>query len=161
MPKQTKDQKRKKKLQDKSKKAAAPTLHAPYFGEKYKSEALKPVLFKIESRIHEFSHECPELSENDLRSGLRRQILRLNLKELKPIESGVALGFEKTLEETVESILSSMPTLSKPKMTGVLRTILGSIETQDENPNVSGYLEYIEHAFHHGHDHVHTENCNH
>jgi len=137
MAKESRDQKRKKKLAEERRKARENQSLA-YLGERYKTSALVPVWMQTEVGIY----EVYVITERKLRAGT-----------LPPMPDLDRVQYEEGQEENfvIENIRRHWATHfataarpSKDDLIGVLRTILGSIERmKSPSPQSQTYMRHI------------------
>lgn len=128
-----------------------------YHGSKYRTDELVPLHLQTETGIyHAFVASKRKLTDAEVESALRRLILQLrrgsqpSLDDASPGESETAPSLE---EEMVllhirlnwQRMQESGALPGRDTLVGVLRSILGSIETwKHAGAESRGYLEYIE-----------------
>jgi hypothetical protein len=149
------DQKRKAKLAQRSKKH--PTAdHTPYTGRKYQATKWTPYVFETERAIYEVIYLTqPRLTNEQVRAGLIMLIDHLHLGQPAPLPEGAAEFVYKPGNEAAfvawnirrhwSDLFKEMGPVSSHDLTGILRTLLNSIEAHSWNMGPDkGYLAFLE-----------------
>ena len=153
MSKESHDQKRKRKLEERKRKARQVESLA-YLGEKYKTEDLIPSLMHAEIGIYQtYVLTDRKIFDQTAKSALERLIKQMRSGTLPPLPEMTEIRYDDGGEEDllIENIRRSwsdhFATEWKPPkddLIGVLRTILGSIErVKDPGPQSQAYLRHI------------------
>jgi hypothetical protein len=147
------DQKRKAKLAQKAKRSQH-HISLAYKGNKYKTDELVPVHFQTELAIYEaWLRTDREVTDRDVEATVENLVQEMRRGPLPPLaEQGEAAPGESdedliigTIRRNWNELFEKEPRPSTEKLIGVLRTILGSIETwSSPSPTSRGYLHYIE-----------------
>jgi hypothetical protein len=148
------DLKRKKKLQERKRKARQ-TESLAYMGEKYKTEELVPTWMHTEIGIYEsFVMTERRLLDQTVVAALESLIRQIRAGALPPFEDASELQYEVGREEdlVIENIRRNWERHfakewkpPRDKLVGVLRTILGSIATmRSPGPSSQSYMRHIE-----------------
>jgi hypothetical protein len=147
------DQKRKAKLAREARRSR-PQSDLAYHGNKYKTEELVTVFMRTELGIYEsWVMTDRELTDRDVEAALEKLVLQMRRGPLPAFADGTAapVGAEATdliiwnIRRNWHDLFQEEPRPSVDKLTGVLRTILGSVETwSSPSPTARGYLHYIE-----------------
>jgi len=149
-----------RKLQKKRKSEAArkrrsrQTASLAYHGNKYKTEELVPVHLETETAIHECDVTSERLTDHDVRKALETLLMQLRsgrLPEIDP-EKPLEIGPDDRSELIIWNVrgrwdhfFHKNPHPGRDKLAGVLRTILGSVETWGHpGPTSRGYLDFLE-----------------
>jgi hypothetical protein len=146
-------QKRKKKLQKRKSKQLHRSL--AYYGNKYKGERHVMALMRAETGILEtyvMSHR--ELTDRQVEVALTRLIGDLRRDGYQPAEHRDMVTVEPetymdlviwSIRRNWDDLFHEQPRHSGAELVGILRTILGSLETwSTPSPESRGYLNYIE-----------------
>ena len=152
--KRTHDQKRKKKLEERKRKARE-TASLAYMGEKYKADELVPTWMHTEIGIYEtFVMTDRRLLDQTVVTALESLIRQLRAGTLPPREDTAPVEYEAGGEEelVIENVRRNwaqhFADSWKPprdKLVGVLRSILGSIEkVRAPGPRSQSYMRHIE-----------------
>ncbi|MCB9873621.1 MAG: hypothetical protein H6821_05525 [Planctomycetaceae bacterium] len=152
--KHSRDQKRKKKLEERKRKAR-PTESLAYMGEKYKTKELVHTLMHTEIGIYEtYVMTDRKLVDQTVVSAVETLIRQIRTGTLPPYEDTSELHYDadQEYEFVIENIrrnwASHFANEWKPprdKLIGVLRTILGSIEKlRSPGPRSQSYMRHIE-----------------
>lgn len=152
--KHSRDQKRKKKLEERKQKARQNESLA-YMGEKYKADELVPTWMHTEIGIYEtYVITNRKLLDQTVVSALETLIRQIRTGTLPPREDISDVFYDAGQEEDllIENIrrnwASHFANEWKPprdKLIGVLRTILGSIEkVRGPGPRSQSYMRHIE-----------------
>ena len=150
----TRDQKRKKKLEERKRKARE-TESLAYMGEKYKSDELVPTWMHTEIGIYEtFVMTDRQLLDQTVVAALESLIRQIRAGTLPPREDTSEISYEVGQEEAlvIENIRRNWAEHfaddwkpPRDKLVGILRTILGSIETmRSPGPHSQSYMRHIE-----------------
>jgi hypothetical protein len=150
----SRDQKRKAKLAQRARKSPAHASLA-YTGNKYKNAESVPVMLATETAIFQaYLVSGRELTDHHVRSALEQLVTQLRTGSLPPFEHDCNLHFEPGQEvaAVVESIrhgwahhFEEAPRPGSETLIGILRTLLGSIETwSTPSPTSRGYLNYLD-----------------
>jgi len=150
----TRDQKRKKKLEERKRKARQSKSMA-YMGEKYKTEELVPTWMHTEIGIYEtFVMTERQLLDQTVVTALEGLIRKVRVGALPPLEDKSVIDYEVGGEEdlVIENIRRNWERHfadewkpPRDKLVGVLRTILGSIEkVRAPGPRSQSYMRHIE-----------------
>lgn len=147
------DKKRKKKLEEKKRKARQSHSLA-YMGNKYKSEDLIPTHMHTEIGIYQtyvMTHR--KLLDQTVASGIEALIRTMRKGSLPPLSEAAEIHYEVGHEEdlVIENIRRSWANHfatewqpSKEQLIGVLRSILGSIEkVKSAGPRSQSYMKHI------------------
>lgn len=155
MPKdrRSRDQKRKAKLAKRNRKQRQ-TESLAYMGAKYKTEELVPIWIEMEIAIYEtFVMTDRELLDQTVFSAVETLIKKLRAGTLPPLTDDAEIHYVVGHEEhlVIENIRrrwarhfedESRP--SKEKLIGVLRSVLGTIETtRSPGPRSQSYMRHI------------------
>jgi hypothetical protein len=137
------DQKRKKKLAERNK-ARGLTGNAvtPYEGQKYKEPEYADVLFRTECGIR----EADEISQRSLTDRQVEASLDLLVRQLRGETSTPSTDLigSRIRAHWAECLPSQPFRLSNDDLTGILRTLLGSVRVRTRmTPGGRGYLEYL------------------
>jgi hypothetical protein len=152
--KHSRDQKRKKKLEERKQKARQ-TESLAYMGEKYKADELVPTWMHTEIGIYEtYVMTDRQLVDQTVVTALESLIRQIRSGTLPPLEDVSAVHHEvgREAELVIENIRRNwamhFANEWKPprdKLIGVLRTILGSIEkVRSPGPRSQSYMRHIE-----------------
>jgi len=153
MAKESRDQKRKKKLAEERRKARENQSLA-YLGERYKTSALVPVWMQTEVGIYEvYVITERKLLDRTAALALEKLIMMMRAGTLPPMPDLDRVQYEEGQEENfvIENIRRHWATHfataarpSKDDLIGVLRTILGSIERmKSPSPQSQTYMRHI------------------
>lgn len=153
MSKESHDQKRKRKLEERKRKARQVESLA-YLGEKYKTEDLIPSLMHAEIGIYQtYVLTDRKIFDQTAKSALERLIKQMRSGPLPPLPETTEIRYDDGGEEDllIDNIRRSwsdhFATEWKPPkddLIGVLRTILGSIErVKESGPQSQAYLRHI------------------
>ena len=153
MPKDPHDRKRKKKLEEKKRKARQAESLA-YMGEKYKKDKLIPTWMHTEIGIYEtYIMTDRKIFDQTVVSSLETLIRKLRVGALSPLPESAEIHYEVGREEDllIENIRRSWADHyatewrpPKDDLIGVLRTILGSVEkVKAPGPRSQSYLRHI------------------
>ncbi len=148
--KPNKDQKRKKKLAERKKKAGSEVT--PYEGNKYRVPPYLDFLMAAEMGIHEADVISDrEITDRDVKHHLEELVRELRGERRRKVEGE---GEEKALEHVVIARIrdhwqskrdSVMFRPTDSDLAGVLRTIIDSLNVRTHmTPGGRGYLDYIE-----------------
>jgi hypothetical protein len=154
MPKESRDQKRKKKLEERKQKAR-PFESLAYHGDKYKTDALAPIWLQTETGIYQaFVMTDRMLYDHAVIAGLRTLIVTPRSGPFVPSEHPDEIHHEDGRDESLvaQTILRNWTHYfaehdrpPKDDLLGVLRTVLGMAETKKEpGPRSRTYLLFIE-----------------
>jgi len=149
----SRDQKRKDKLAKRSRKARL-SVSLAYMGEKYKTDELIPVWMQTETGIYEtFVMTDRKLLDQTVVTALEMLVKQMRAETLPPLSDTAEIHYEVGQEEdlVIENIrrrwevyFEDEGRLSKDKLIGVLRTILGSIEkVRSPGPRSQSYMRHI------------------
>ncbi len=150
----TRDQKRKKKLEERKRKARE-TESLAYMGEKYKTKELVHTLMHAEIGIYEtYVMTDRQLLDQTVVAALESLIRQIRAGTLPPREDTPEVRYEAGQEEAlvIENIRRNWAEHfadewkpPRDKLVGILRTILGSIETmRSPGPHSQSYMRHIE-----------------
>lgn len=150
----SRDLKRKKKLEERNRKARQNESLA-YMGEKYKSDELIPTWMHTEIGIYEaYVFTDRQLLDPTVVSALESLIRQLRSGTLPPLEDASAVHHEvgreaefviENIRRNLESHFANEWKPPRDKLIGVLRTILGSIEkVRAPGPRSQTYMRHIE-----------------
>lgn len=153
MSKESHDQKRKRKLEERKRKARQVESLA-YLGDKYKTEDLVRSLMHTEIGIYQtYVMTDRTLVDQTAKSGLESLIKQMRSGALPPLPDTIEIHYEVGREEDLlihnirRSWSDHFATEWKPPkddLIGVLRTILGSIErVKAPGPQSQAYLRHI------------------
>jgi hypothetical protein len=150
----SRDQKRKAKLK---KEAAKSRKHEPlaYHGKKYKTAEYVGIILSTETGIYEsYVLSDRKLTDDEVEADLERLILQMRQGPLPPLgasepDGPAAEGSESLIAWNIRrhwQTLEERQALPKREdMIGVLRTILGSLETwRSKSMHSQGYLRFLE-----------------
>jgi hypothetical protein len=152
----SRDQKRKAKLAKRAHKAREHTSALAYTGTKYKKDEYVPLVFRTELGIHEADVMTDrKLTDRDVQRALEKLVLELRQDTLPPPDQRDEVQHTPGQEEDLLTwnirrnwqILDEEQDVpfGKEATIGVLRTILGSIETwSSPSAHSRGYLQFIE-----------------
>ena len=149
----SRDQKRKNKLAKRNRKARQ-SMSLAYMGEKYKTDELVRVWMQTEIGIYEtFVITDRKLLDQTVVTSLEKLIMRLRAGTLPPLTDEAVIDYEVGQEEdlVIENIRRRWELYFedewrplRDKLIGVLRTILGSIETmRSPSPRSQSYMRHI------------------
>ena len=149
----SRDQKRRDKLAKRNQKARQ-SMSLAYMGEKYKTDELVPIWMQTETGIYEtFVMTDRKLLDRTVVTSLEKLIMRLRAGTLHPLTDDAEIHYEVGQEEdlVIENIRRRWELYfedewrpPKDKLIGVLRTILGSIETmRSPSPRSQSYMHHI------------------
>ena len=149
----SRDQKRKNKLAKRNRKARQ-SMSLAYMGEKYKTDELIPIWMQTEIGIYEtFVITDQKLLDQTVVASLEKLIMRLRAGTLPPLTDDAEIYYEVGQEEdlVIENIRRRWELYfedewrpPKDKLIGILRTILGSIETmRSPGPRSQSYMRHI------------------
>jgi hypothetical protein len=152
--KPSRDQKRKKKLDERRKKTAATEAVAPYEGNKYREPKFAEILFRAECAIREVDLLLQEdWTDAQVKASLEYFVLRLRGEDPEIPDDAAVLGDEDDhrdlLTEEIQAHWEKLqPTLdflpARADLGGVLRTIISSINTRTRvTPGGRGYLIFL------------------
>lgn len=151
MSKATANQKQKQKLRQRQRELRNPTLLA-YHGNKYRTEALTMPLMQTEMGILQADAVSGrQLTDRDVQQRLIALIEMLRHAPLEPLDAErelhVNAGQEADLvidliRSNWQRYFADHPNPGRDNLIGILRTILGSIETH-RSSNRRGYLDYL------------------
>jgi hypothetical protein len=149
----SRDQRRKAKLKKRAERSHA---HEPlaYHGQKYKTEEYVGLMLSAETGIFEtYVISDRKLTDDIVEAALERLILEMRQGPLPTLDPDEVVKFD---EETLESLVirnirinwqiqeEELPP-GRDDRIGVLRTILGSLETwRSKSMHSQGYLRYLE-----------------
>ena len=150
----TRDQKRKRKLQERKRKANQ-TASLAYMGEKYKTDELVPTWMHTEIGIYEtFVMTDRQLLDQTVVAALESLIRQIRAGTLPPLEDTSEIQYEVGREEdlVIENVRRNWARYfadewkpPRDKLIGVLRTILGSIaKVRAPGPRSQSYMRHIE-----------------
>ena len=137
----SRDQKRKKKVTQRQK-SNSPAV-VPYEGSKYREGQFAEILYRAEVGIR----EADEMSDNrmtdrDVRQSLEDFILHLR-GESAPSRTQDMLAW-RIQENWKETVAEQIPRPSNSDLSGVLRTIMGSVDVRTRmTPGGRGYLSFL------------------
>jgi len=155
MAKRSKAQKRKKRKELQRRRKAGLQELRPYYGNKYRKEKYILATMRAETGIYE-THVMTdrELTDRDVEATLKRLIRELHSGPYQPAEQRdeveVELSSERELlhwniKRNWDDLFTEHPGHSNSELVGILRTILGSVETwSTPSTDSRGYLNYIE-----------------
>jgi hypothetical protein len=154
MAKESRDQRRKKKLAEERRKERQNKSSA-YLGEKYKTDELIPTWMHTEIGIYQtFIITERKLLDQTVENGLERLIDMMKAGPLPPLSETEVMDYEVGREEDllIESIRRSWAAHfaterqpSKDDIIGILRTIPGSIQkVKAPGPRSQSYMHHIE-----------------
>jgi hypothetical protein len=153
MPKESHDQKRKKKLAEKRRKARQNQSLA-YLGEKYKTDALIPSWMHTEIGIYQtYIMSDRKLLDQTVVDALEKLIGMMRAGTLPPLPDTAEIQYEVGREEDllIENVRRSWANHfatewrpPKDDLIGVIRTILGSIQKmKTPGPRSQSYMNHI------------------
>jgi len=151
--KRTRDQKRKAKLA-KERQQASRSHSLAYMGSRYKTEELIPMLMNVEIGIYEsYVITDRKLLDQTIKDALEALIRKMQAGTLSPLsdtaEFRYAVGQEEDLVITNirRNLALHFATAWRPpkdQRIGVLRTVLGSVETmRSHGPRSQSYMHHI------------------
>lgn len=154
MPKPSRDQKRKKKLEERNRRSRQ-VMSLAYEGQKYKTEELAPVWFHSETGIYQaFVMTDRKLLDQTVFAAVEKLILKLRAgtvsSDSEPGELHYQVGQEEELvlemiQRNWAVYFGAADRPAKDDLIGVLRSILGTILLYKEpGPRSQRYLLYIE-----------------
>lgn len=153
MAKLSRDQKRKKKLEERNRRARQQTSLA-YDGDKFHRPDLAPLWLRTETGIYEaFVISKRRLHDRTVATAVEALILKLRAGTLPPLQPPDVIyvdpnRLEDTVMERIQGnwlVLDEADRQSKDDKIGVLRSILGTLELKREGGPISrGYLHYLE-----------------
>jgi hypothetical protein len=149
------DQKRKAKLARREKKAGTGVFDLAYEGDKFKSEEYIPLFMATETGIfqaHVMSgRRCTDYTVATALASLVQQLRAGPLPELPPedviryVEGQEAQLIVESIRRSWDQYLRTYPHPGTETLMGVLRTLLGSIQTWGTSSRQStGYLRFLE-----------------
>jgi hypothetical protein len=148
------DQKRKAKLAQRARKHPAPAHSLAYTGNRFKTPELTPLFAMTETAIVQADTIAVQtLTDRQVRTALETLVEAIRDGKLELIDSQAELSFRQGQEvELITTMMrsswadgtgASLPA-GPETMIGVLRTILGSIETwTTPAPTSRGYISYV------------------
>jgi hypothetical protein len=150
----TRDQKRKKKLKERKQKERQ-TASLAYKGTKYKKDELVPTWMHTEIGIYEtYVMTDRQLRDQTVVDAVESLVRQIRAGTLPPLEDKAEITYEVGEEENlvIENIRRSWARHfadewkpPRDQLVGVLRTILGSIETmRSPSPRSQSYMRHIE-----------------
>jgi hypothetical protein len=150
----SRDQKRKAKLAKQARRGQAHVSLLAYRGNKYKKDEYVPLVFATERAIHEVDVLADrQLTDAAVRAALEKLVLQLRHGPLSPLEE-VHLQYvvgeeENLLADNIRRAWQEFFETDRPwsldVQSGVLRTLLGSVETwSSPSPHSRGYLQFLE-----------------
>jgi hypothetical protein len=150
----SRDQKRKAKLAERARKSHE-RVSLAYKGNKYKKPELVKVIFRTELGIYEsWIMTDRQFTDRDVEKSLEKLIFEMREGRMPPsIETGSIANADQPAEDLIswnirrnwDDLFQTQPRPNVDKLTGVLRTILGSMETwSTPAPSSQGYLYYLE-----------------
>jgi len=153
--KDSRNLKRKKKLKARNKRQNESCGNLAYHGNKYRSNELVPICLEAETAILEcFVISGRSLTDHDVWETLTQMVLDIRHGRIKPFLDPFAPpqpsdNIEDFMVHDIRSRWGTLCTIglapSRDTFAGVLRTILGSIETHSSpGANSQGYLTFIE-----------------
>jgi len=155
MAKRSKAQKQKKRKELQRRRKAALQELRPYYGSKYRKEKYILAMMRAETGIYEtYMMTDRELTDRDVEASLKGFIRDLRSGSYQPaeerdeveVEPGGETGLlQWNIKRNWDDLFTEHPRHSDAELVGILRTILGSIETWSTPSSDSrGYLNYIE-----------------
>lgn len=151
MSKLTAKQKQKQKLRQRQRQLRNPTLLA-YRGNKYRTEALTMPLMEAEMGILQAdAMSGGRLTDRDVQQRLVALIEMLRHAPLTPVDAAEPLDIDEGQEAEAmielirgnwQSYFADHPHPGRDNLIGILRTILGSIETHRSSSG-RGYLDFL------------------
>jgi len=151
------EKKRRKEKRERARRRNQPETAASlaYHGNKYKTEELVETLCAAETGILEaFVITDRELTDRAVETAVANMIHEMRRGVLPPLESTVQSSDDEAddrdfiawrIRSNWHRLFQRKPRPGRDKLIGVLRTILGSIETwKSASPTSRGYLNYIE-----------------
>jgi len=145
---------KKRKAKQTEKRRSRQQVSLAYHGNKYKTEELVHVILETETAIHECDVMTERLTDHDVRKALETLIVQLRSGRLPEIDpkKPLEVGPDDRSELVIWNIrghwdyyFHENPHPGRDKVVGVLRTILGSIETWSHPGATSrDYLDYLE-----------------
>ncbi|MHC4176516.1 MAG: hypothetical protein ACYSWU_03365 [Planctomycetota bacterium] len=126
-----------------------------YRGDKYKTDELIPWVYQAEVGIYEsFVVTGRRLTDHDVRAAVEGLVVRIR-DGMPPIPAEGSASDELiegpvnlviwSIRRNWQRLLETLPDPGRDKLVGVLRTLLGSIETWGSRARTPrGYLEFIE-----------------
>jgi hypothetical protein len=150
----SRDQKRKAKIAKKANRHE-PHLDLAYKGNKYKTDELTPVFFEAELGIHQADVATNRaLTDQTVAKALTTLILQMREGPLPNLPKTLPLGeTEESVQDLIifnirhnwNDLFETAPRRGKETLIGVLRTLLGSIQTwRTPSPQSRGYLAFVE-----------------
>jgi hypothetical protein len=148
------DQKRKlKKAKQAARSREEPSL--AYTGNKYKTDALIPVVMRAETGIYEtYVMTDRRITDHTVKAALTKMVLQMRQAPLPPLpvtgRIEVVEGREEdfiilNIRRNWEDLFATMPRPGSETLTGVLRTLIGSVEVwSTRGASSRGYLNFIE-----------------
>ena len=132
-----------------------PVSELVYRGNKYRTEELVPVLMQTEIGIYEiFVMADRKLTDHQVERAIARLILAMRRGTLPPLDAETQLSVEAGKEEELvtwnirrnwQILFQKSPHPGRDNLVGLLRTILGSIDSwKSVSPTSRGYLKYLE-----------------
>jgi hypothetical protein len=143
------------KRQAKRAKRAPKRVSQAYHGRKYKTEELLGTLVRAETGIYEsFVMTDRKLTDHTAEAAVEELVRRMRRGPLPMLEDTTTVDYVKGEEAELViwnirrnwcHLFETEPAPSRDNQIGVLRTILGSIDTwKSVSPTSRGYLRYIE-----------------
>ena len=148
----SRDQRRKVKLEKKRVRSArfAQVEAAPYFGTKYQRDDLIEVYEVIERGIYNAGEDDPSLCDDDVSAALQflveelRNGRSLEMLNLEPIQDTIEIVIVAHIVDRWQSQSAFIEPIGRMEWIGVLRTLLGSVETRGEMAmSPRGYLDFL------------------
>jgi hypothetical protein len=151
----SRDQKRKAKLAKEARRAHGATSSLAYTGNKYKTDEYVPLVFRTELAIHEADVMTGrELTDQAVRGALEKLVIQLRQGALPPPDRRDEVRHVKGQEDDLllwnirrnwEILFDEGQTWGQTALIGVLRTLLGSINTwSTPSARSRGYLQFLE-----------------
>jgi len=153
--KQRKLEKKRKQAKQAKKRQSQGTDSLAYHGSKYRTRELVPLQFETELAIHEVDVVCNRrLADREVFAALVTLIEQVRSGRLPKIDPDKPLqvGPDDNVEPVLWNIrghwdhfFNENPHPGRDKLAGMLRSILGSIETWSGlHPGARGYLDFLE-----------------
>jgi hypothetical protein len=152
----SRDQKRKARLAERARKSPpAAQSSLAYSGNRFKTPELIPIVLRTETGIYEaFLMSDRRATDHTVRAALEKLIHQLRAGPLPPFEGGDTVTSVPGQEEDLivwnirrnwDDLFRSFPHPGTETLIGILRTLLGSIETwSTPSPSSRGYLNFLQ-----------------
>jgi len=145
------------KIKKKTKRDRRPRVPAvlPYHGSKYRTDDLVPFHCSVELSIHEVDVMTDKgLTDATVQSALKRMVLQIRRDALPPLRNTRAYDCDAgdledliiwNIRSRLEESFNRFGHLGRDTLIGVLRSVLGSVETRAAmRPGARAYLRFLE-----------------